>query len=59
MAKAILVKLLDEYASDFKFTGGRRPPNALVHKFVFFHPDTELLMRRRETNSSIVYSDAW
>ena len=53
MAKVILVKLLDEY--EFKFVGGERPPNALLHEFVFFHPDTKLLMRRRETHSGIVY----
>ena len=53
MAKVILVKLLDEY--EFKFVGEKRPPNALLHEFVFFHPDTELLMRRRETHSGIVY----
>lgn len=53
MAKVILVKLLDEY--EFKFVGEKRPPNALLHEFVFFHPDTKLLTRRRETNSGIVY----
>ncbi|MCJ1405149.1 hypothetical protein MMC11_008375 [Xylographa trunciseda] len=52
-AKIILVKLLDEY--EFKLIDGVRPPNALLHEFVFFHPDTELLIRRRETNSGIVY----
>ena len=53
MAKVILVKLLDGY--EFEFIGGERPPNALLHEFVFFHPDTELLMRRREVCSGIVY----
>ena len=53
IAKAILVKLLDEY--EFKFANGLRPPNSLLHEFVFFHPDTELLMRRRDINSGILY----
>lgn len=50
MAKVILVKLLTEYK--FQFVDGTRPPNALVHEFVFFHPDTELLMRRRKSSPS-------
>ena len=53
MAKVILVKLLDEY--EFKLIGGERPPNALLHEFVFFHPDTKILMRRRESHSRIAY----
>ena len=36
MVKIILVKLLDEYK--FKFVSGKRPPNPLLHEFVFFHP---------------------
>ncbi|MCJ1382087.1 hypothetical protein MMC17_005199 [Xylographa soralifera] len=53
MAKVILVKLLDEY--EFKLVGGKGSPNALLHEFVFFHPNTEVLIRRREINSGIVY----
>ncbi|KAI9685808.1 MAG: hypothetical protein M1820_010731 [Bogoriella megaspora] len=53
-SKAILVKLLDEY--DFKFLDGKRPNNALLHEFVFFHPDTKMLVRRRESNCGIVFS---
>ena len=46
MAKVILVKLLSEY--EFRFVGKEgRPENQLLHEFVFFHPDTEVLMRRR------------
>ena len=52
-SKAILVKLLDEY--EFKFTTGKRPDNAFLHEFVFFHPETEMLVRRRETNSGIEF----
>ena len=53
MAKIILVKLLDEY--EFKFVEGRRPTKSLLHEFVFFHPETELLIRRRDSNSGIEY----
>ena len=53
VAKIILVKLLDEF--DFKFTdGATRPPNSVVHEFLFIHPETKLLMRRRE-NSGIEF----
>ena len=51
MAKIILVKLLDEY--DFQFVDHKRPSNALLHEFVFFHPDTEILMRRKESSLRI------
>lgn len=51
MSKVILVKLLDEY--EFMLINGKRPENAFVHEFVFFHPDTEILMRRRENLSRI------
>lgn len=49
MSKVILVKLLAEY--DFMLIGGKRPENAFLHEFVFFHPETEILMRRRENLS--------
>ena len=45
MSKVILVKLLDEY--DFMFIGGKRPEKAVLHEYVFFDPDTEILMKRR------------
>lgn len=53
MTKVILVKLLDEY--EFKFFGGTRPRKTLLHEFIFFHPNTKLLIRRRKTNSGIEY----
>ncbi|KAI0444322.1 cytochrome P450 [Xylaria telfairii] len=44
-AKILLVKLLDEW--DFAFVNGKPlGPNA-VHEFVFFHPDNQMLTRRR------------
>ena len=51
MAKVILVRLLGDY--EFQFCGQERPQNALLHEFVFFHPDTQLLMRRRQAESRI------
>ncbi|CBF83089.1 hypothetical protein AN3256.2 [Aspergillus nidulans FGSC A4] len=52
LAKFIVVKLLDEY--EFQFVpGSHRPPNSVFHEFVFVHPSTRLLTRRREENLGI------
>lgn len=50
-AKIILVKLIDEY--DFKFEDGRRPPNAMMHEFILFHPFSKMAVRRREKSLDI------
>lgn len=52
-AKILLVKLLDEY--DFAFIDGKELPQAAFHEFLFFHPENEMLVRRREDDSGIVF----
>ncbi|KAK7701497.1 hypothetical protein SLS64_010242 [Diaporthe eres] len=50
-AKVLLIKLLDEY--EFKFPTGKRPPNAMMHEFILFHPFGRLSVRRRKENLGI------
>ncbi|KAG8169700.1 hypothetical protein KVR01_000445 [Diaporthe batatas] len=50
-AKILLVKLLDEY--EYKFPKGKRPPNAMMHEFILFHPLGRLSVRRRKENLGI------
>ncbi|KAI1113351.1 cytochrome P450 [Nemania sp. NC0429] len=45
-AKILLVKLLDEY--DFAFIGDKVLPCSAMHEFLFFHPENEMLVRRRK-----------
>lgn len=52
-AKIILVKILDEY--DFKFVEGQQLERSVVHDFVFIDPSSRIMMRRKATNSGIVY----
>lgn len=53
MAKIMLVKLLDEY--DCEFVVNERPAPSTIHEFVFIHPSTPIMMRRRAQDSGIVY----
>ena len=54
VVKVILVKLIDEF--DFQFPDGpSRPPNSVLHEFIFIDPSTKLMMRRRKSDSGIVY----
>lgn len=50
-AKIALVKLLDEY--EFKFPDHKRPPNAMMHEFILFHPFGRLSVRRRKKTLGI------
>ncbi|KAI1345528.1 cytochrome P450 [Xylaria sp. FL0043] len=52
-AKILLVKLLDEY--DFAFIGGKPFTRSVMHEFLFFHPDSQMLVRRRNDASGIVF----
>lgn len=52
-AKILLVKILDEY--DFSFVGGRPLERSIMHEFLFFHPENEMLVRRRQDSSGIVF----
>ncbi|XDG06997.1 hypothetical protein ABKA04_006612 [Annulohypoxylon sp. FPYF3050] len=53
-AKITLVKIIDEY--DFKLIEGKRPRNVVLHDFKFVHPNSQLLMRRREKTLGIKYN---
>lgn len=52
-AKILLIKLLDEY--DFAFIGGKPLSSASMHEFLFFHPESQMLVRRREEACGIVF----
>ncbi|KUI65710.1 Ent-kaurene oxidase [Cytospora mali] len=52
-AKILLVKLLDEY--DFAFVGDKPLTRSNMHEFFFFHPENQMLVRRREDASGIVF----
>jgi len=52
-AKILLVKLLYEY--DFAFVGGKPLKRSTMHEFLFFDPDSDMLVRRREKASGIVF----
>lgn len=52
-AKILLVKLLDEY--DFAFVGGEPLKRSIMHEFLFFHPESEMLVRRRNDASGIAF----
>ncbi|KAK3291245.1 cytochrome P450 [Chaetomium fimeti] len=52
-AKILLVKLLDEY--DFGFVGNKPLARHSMHEFLFFHPDNQMLVRRREDSRGIVF----
>lgn len=52
-AKILLVKLLDEY--DFAFVGDKPLKRSIMHEFLFFHPENQMLLRRREESSGIVF----
>lgn len=52
-AKILLVKLLDEY--DFAFVAGKPLPTASMHEFLFFHPENQMLVRRRDEACGIVF----
>lgn len=52
-AKILLVKLLDEY--DFAFVNGKVLPQNAMHEFLFFHPENEMLVRRRDDASGILF----
>ena len=52
-AKILLVKLIDEY--DFGFVGGKPLAKSAMHEFLFFHPENEMLVRRRGDASGIVF----
>ncbi|ETS76590.1 hypothetical protein PFICI_11977 [Pestalotiopsis fici W106-1] len=52
-AKILLVKLLDEY--DFAFVGDKPLQRAIMHEFLFFHPESYMLVRRRRDSSGIVF----
>lgn len=52
-AKILLVKLLDEY--DFAFVGGKPLPRSSMHEFLFFHPENQMLVKRREDTSGVVF----
>ncbi|KAK7733713.1 hypothetical protein SLS53_008180 [Cytospora paraplurivora] len=52
-AKILLVKLLDEY--DFAFVGDTPPERSIMHEFVFFHPENQMMVRRRLDASKIVF----
>ncbi|KAK4169839.1 Ent-kaurene oxidase [Cladorrhinum sp. PSN259] len=40
-AKILLVRLLDEY--DFAFVGGKPLSRSVMHEFLFFHPENEMM----------------
>ncbi|EAQ85381.1 hypothetical protein CHGG_09395 [Chaetomium globosum CBS 148.51] len=52
-AKILLVKLLDEY--DFGFVGNKPLARHSMHEFLFFHPENQMLVRRRENSRGIVF----
>ncbi|KAK9772827.1 putative Cytochrome P450 [Seiridium cardinale] len=52
-AKILLVKLLDEY--DFAFVGGKPLTRSIMHEFLFFHPESQMLVRHRDDASGIVF----
>jgi cytochrome P450 len=52
-AKILLVKLLDEY--DFGFVGNKPLARHSMHEFLFFHPENQMLTRRREDSGEIVF----
>ncbi|KAL2020335.1 hypothetical protein VTK56DRAFT_8563 [Thermocarpiscus australiensis] len=52
-AKILLVKLLDEY--DFAFVGNKPLATSVMHEFLFFHPENQMLVRRREEASGMVF----
>lgn len=52
-AKILLIKLLDEY--DFAFVHGKPLPCASMHEFLFFHPENQILVRRREESCGILF----
>ncbi|KAK0631016.1 cytochrome P450 [Bombardia bombarda] len=45
-AKVLLIQLIDGY--DFRFVGGKPIKPGSVHEFLFFHPDNQMLVRRRK-----------
>ncbi|KAL4999869.1 cytochrome P450 [Aspergillus recurvatus] len=52
VAKFLVVKLLDEY--DFQFVpGSTRPPNSVLHEFVFVHPSARVMVKQREKRLGI------
>lgn len=52
-AKIVLIKLLDEY--DFAFVDGKcLKPNS-IHEFLFFHPENQLMIRRRKNAIGIKF----
>ncbi|KAF7905077.1 uncharacterized protein EAF01_005598 [Botrytis porri] len=52
-AKILLVKLLDEF--EFAFPGGKPLRRSVMHEFLFFNPESDLLVRRREDALGIVF----
>lgn len=56
VVKIILVKLLDEF--DFEFLTGKKPSITIIHEFLFIHPETKLLMRRKAKASGIKFEQA-
>ncbi|KAK4034640.1 Ent-kaurene oxidase [Parachaetomium inaequale] len=52
-AKILLVKLLDEY--DFGFVGNKPLARHSMHEFLFFHPENQMLTRRREDSGGTVF----
>jgi cytochrome P450 len=52
-AKILLVKLLDEY--DFAFLDNKPLPCSAMHEFLFFHPEKEMLVTRKENSCGIIF----
>jgi cytochrome P450 len=44
-AKILLLKMIGEY--DFAFVNGKPLSPSAIHEFLFFHPDNQMLVRRR------------
>ena len=54
MAKALLIKLFDEY--EFKLVDGKPPKKLSAHEFVLFSPFNRLMVRRRWAGLGIKFS---
>ncbi|KAI1325197.1 cytochrome P450 [Xylariaceae sp. FL0255] len=52
-SKVLLLKLLDEY--DFALIGGKSLERGAFHEFVFFHPDNNILIKRRQDSVGIKF----
>ncbi|KAI0883801.1 cytochrome P450 [Annulohypoxylon maeteangense] len=52
-AKILLIKLLHEY--EFSFIDDQPLTRSAMHEFLYFHPEDQMLMRRREDISEISF----